>query len=445
MNLSKAKIFTFYFALVVVAVSHFVSCTREKSSYIELTFWAMGAEGEHVQKLMPAFNAEYPNITISIQSIPWSAAHEKLLTAYAGNTMPDIWQLGNTWIPEFQAIDALAPLDSLIARSEIISPKNYFEGIWNTNIIAGVTFGIPWYVDTRLLFYRSDILAEAGYSHPPRTWDQWLDVSRRITQLSPDKEQYAIFLSTILDDWYVPVILIMNNGGRLLKENNCYAAFNDPKTVAALEYYLTFFRENLAIRTMSKVANIYQGFADNYFAMMITGPWNVNEIRKRHPELNGKWSTAMTPASVHQNSTAGGSSLVISKNTKHPVAAFKFIEFMSRAETQLEFFRITRDLPAVEKAWESPEMQSDQKIQAFYKQFKHVVPTPKIAEWEQIAVKLQEHLEQVIFNVRTLDETIPRLNADVDKILEKRRWLIENGLLQTSNVRSKTADDRREK
>ncbi len=429
MNLSKAKIFTFYFALVVVASSVFVSCTREKSSHIELTFWAMGAEGEHVQKLMPAFNAEHPDITITIQSIPWSAAHEKLLTAYAGNTMPDIWQLGNTWIPEFQAIDALANLDSLIAHSDIISPHNYFEGIWNTNIIAGINYGIPWYVDTRLLFYRSDILTEAGYSHPPRTWGQWLDVSRKITQLPPNKEQYAVFLSTILDDWYVPVILIINNGGRLLKDNNCHAAFDDPKTIAALEYYLTFFEENLAIRTMSKVSNLYQGFAEGFFAMMITGPWNVREIRTRQPELEGKWDTALIPGRQYQNSTAGGSSLVISKNTKHPEAAFKFIEFMSRSEIQLKFFRITRDLPAVEKAWESPEMQSDQQIQAFYDQLKQVVPTPKIAEWEQIAVKLQEHLEQVIFNVRTLDETIPQLNAEVDKILEKRQWLIENGLL----------------
>ena len=148
MSLSKTRSFAFCCALALVVIFHFISCTDPKSSRIELTFWAMGAEGEHVQKLMPAFSREHPGIHIDIQSIPWSAAHEKLLTAYAGNTMPDIWQLGNTWIPEFQAIDALAPLDSLIARSEIISPKKYFEGIWNTNVIAGVTYGIPWYVDT---------------------------------------------------------------------------------------------------------------------------------------------------------------------------------------------------------------------------------------------------------------------------------------------------------
>jgi multiple sugar transport system substrate-binding protein len=49
---------------------------------------------------MPEFERRYPEIQVKVQQIPWSAAHEKLLTAYAGDAMPDVFQLGNTWIPE---------------------------------------------------------------------------------------------------------------------------------------------------------------------------------------------------------------------------------------------------------------------------------------------------------------------------------------------------------
>ncbi len=113
----------------------------------------MGAEGEYIGRLIPEFEARNPDIQVKVQSITWSAAHEKLLTAFAGQSTPDICQLGNTWIPEFQAIDALLALDSLIAQSKIIKKDGYFEGIWNTNAIDKKVFGIPWYADTRLLFF----------------------------------------------------------------------------------------------------------------------------------------------------------------------------------------------------------------------------------------------------------------------------------------------------
>src|SRR5258707_6216870 len=83
----------------------------------EIVFWAMGAEGENVQKLIPEFERRNPGISVRVQSIPWTAAHEKLLTAYAGNSTPDVAQLGNTWIPEFTLLGALENLDTRIAAS----------------------------------------------------------------------------------------------------------------------------------------------------------------------------------------------------------------------------------------------------------------------------------------------------------------------------------------
>ncbi len=62
--------------------------------------------------------------------------------------------------------------------------------------------------------------------------------------------------------------------------------------------------------------------------------------------------------------------------------------------------------------------------------FQDVVPTPKIAEWEQIAVKIQEHLETVILGGKNLETAVRNLNRDTDKILEKRRWLIQQKQIQ---------------
>lgn len=136
-------------------------------------FWAMGREGEIVAELIPDFERSHPDIHIELQQLPWTAAHEKLLTAFAGDALPDICQLGNTWVPEFSALAALEPLDPFVATSKSIAADDYFSGIWDTNIIAGQLLGIPWYADTRLLFYRKDMLAEAGFTAPPTDWDEW--------------------------------------------------------------------------------------------------------------------------------------------------------------------------------------------------------------------------------------------------------------------------------
>ncbi len=409
------------------------SCHKPNRSQTEITFWAMGAEGENVGRLLPQFESTHLQIKIKLQTIPWASAHEKLLTAVAGQSTPDICQLGNTWISEFQAIGVLLPLDSLIRQSQVIKPAAYFEGIWHTNQIGSRIYGVPWYVDTRLLFYRKDVLAQLGYTQPPQTWDEWLTIARKIKlQFKKDEKKFSVFFSLIFNDWPVPVILIMANGGRLLKDNDCRAAFDDPATVAALQFYLQFFAENLAPKNMTEVSNIFQGFSTEFFSMFITGPWNVSEMRKRLPELNGRWGTTVMPLQKNRHSVAGGSSLIIFNNSKAPTAAWQFIEFLSTATTQTEFFRLTKDLPAVREAWQAPELREDQEIRAFYEQLENVESTPKIAEWEQVAVKIQAYLEQVVFGKMTLAEAIPKLNRDVNQILAKRRWLLSRHLLDSN-------------
>jgi multiple sugar transport system substrate-binding protein len=106
-----------------------------------LTFWAMGQEGEKVGKLLAPFLAAHPDIHLTIQAIPWGAAHDKLLTAYAGHATPDVCQLGNTWVSEFRAMDALAGLDERIDGSESVDRQDYFPGIWQANVLDGQVFG----------------------------------------------------------------------------------------------------------------------------------------------------------------------------------------------------------------------------------------------------------------------------------------------------------------
>ena len=157
-------------------------CSAGRAGRDALEVWALGREGEIVQRMIPGFERRNPGLHVRVQQIPWSAAHEKLLTAYVGEAMPDVFQIGNTWIPEFVALDAIEPVDERVRRSTAVSFGDYFAGIVDTSVIEGATYGLPWYVDTRLLFYRSDLLAAVGYAAPPRTWAAWIDAMTRVKQ-----------------------------------------------------------------------------------------------------------------------------------------------------------------------------------------------------------------------------------------------------------------------
>ncbi|MEX2190377.1 MAG: sugar ABC transporter substrate-binding protein [Bacteroidota bacterium] len=413
---------------ILLLVMTALSCEHSADRSVTVVFWAMGNEGEYVQKLLPRFEQENPGIKVKVQQIPWTAAHEKLLTAFAGNSLPDVCQLGNTWVPEFSMLNALEDLDPWIERSDAIKPGNYFTGIWETNVIDESTFGIPWYVDTRLLYYRKDLFERAGYTRPPKTWSEWHDLSVKIKHLAGENN-YAVFLPT--NEWAPFVAVGLQSGSTLLKENNQYGDFSGPEFTRAFEFLMTFYKEGLAPIGVTHVTSIYQGMAEGFFSMYITGPWNIGEFRRRFPEhLKDQWMTAPLPGPVEDHpgvSLAGGSSLVLFRSSDMKAEAWKLIEYLSNVEQQVEFYGITGDLPAVREAWNDTTLSRNKYVRAFYAQLEYVVPTPKVPEWEQIAMKVQQYAESASRGRLSVKDALAALDRDVDGILEKRRWVMARG------------------
>src|SRR5438093_539254 len=276
----------------------------------------------------PASERRHPTLRVRVQQVPWSAAHEKLITAYVGGAMPDVFQAGNTWLPELATLDALEPLDDRIASSPAFVRGDYFPGILDTNVIDGVTYGVPWYVDTRVLFYRRDLLAAAGHPDPPRTWAAWSDAMARV-KAHAGPERYAILLP--LREWQPPVILALQLGPGLLRDGDRYGDFRSPAFRRAFDFYLDLFRRGLAPGTgEAAVANVYQDFAAGFFALYMSGPWNIGEFRQRLPPgMDGHWATAPLPApdgGYPGVSLAGGASLAVFRRSPRQDAAWQLIE-----------------------------------------------------------------------------------------------------------------------
>ena len=132
----------------------------------DITVWAMGTEGDNLGVLADAFMEEFPDVSVEVTAVPWDAAHDRLVTAIAGGDVPDVSMIGTTWMGEFATMGGLEP------TPDSIDPAQFFEGAWNTTVVDGMSYGVPWYVETRLVYYRTDLAEEGGFNQAPATWEE---------------------------------------------------------------------------------------------------------------------------------------------------------------------------------------------------------------------------------------------------------------------------------
>ncbi|RRN80292.1 extracellular solute-binding protein [Pseudoxanthomonas sp. SGD-10] len=392
-------------------------------------FWAMGREAEVVSVLVEEFERE-SGIEVEIQQIPWTAAHEKLLTAFAADAMPDVCQLGNTWIPEFAQLGALQPLQARVDASASIEPADYFPGIWDTAVVDGQLVGVPWYVDTRLLFYRKDLLREAGVGQLPRTWAEWEQAMAAVKRhLGPGR--HAILMP--LNEFEQQLSLALQQDDPLLRDDDTRGNFSSPGFRRALAFYANVFEQGWAPKVSeTQISNVWDEFFRGSYAFYLSGPWNIREFRRRQPpQLEGQWGTMPLPGPHGPGAgIAGGTSLVLFRGSPRSEQAWKLVEFLSRPDIQQRFHALIGDLPPRRSAWEHPGLAGDPLAAAFRDQLERAKPAPKVLEWERIAQEMRLVTERVVRGGLAQDAAARELDARVDGILAKRRWIHERAAAQ---------------
>ena len=413
--------------LVITAMLTFgVACTRETDDREVVTFWAMGYEGEVVAQLIPEFERQNPDIRVDLQQLPWLSAHEKLLTAFAGESLPDVSPIGNTWIPEFAALDALEPLDDEIAATPDFDVPDYFPGVWDSGLVEGKIYAVPWYVETRLPFYRTDLLAKAGIATPPRSWEEWRKAMQAVKrEVGP--ERYAILLP--LNEFEPLLSLAIQEPDPLLRDGGRYGNFRSAGFKHALGFYKEIFDQKLApVVTNNQISNVWDEFGKGFYSYYISGPWNIAKFKERLPAAQqDDWMTMPLPGPNGPGaSLANGTSFVVFRQSRHKAAAWKLIHYLSLPQTQARFHELTGDLPPRRSPWQTPALANDPHAKAFREQLERAVPTPKVPEWERIAQEMRIIGEEVANGRMTVDQAAEEMDRRADRFLEKRRWMLDH-------------------
>lgn len=354
-----------------------------------LTVWAMGAEGEALPQLTSKFEADNPGVKVNVTAVPWSSAYDKFKAAIAANQVPDLAQVGTTWMGEFVAAGALD------ATPSNIDGGSFFKGAQETTVVDGTSYAVPWYVETRLVYYRTDIAQQAGVTTPPTDWDGLKAMAKAMKEKGG--AEWGISLQPGQQgSWQTVLPFVWSNGGEVTSSDGKAWTWDDPKNAEALAYYQSFFTEGLANKAPAE-GTTEADFVSGKVPMFISGPWMMAAVEKAGggDAFKDKYDVMVMPKKVTNTSFIGGSNLAVFKGTQNRDAAWKLAEFLTREQTQLEWYKLTTDLPSVQSAWDDASLTGDSKLAKFGTQLETAKAPPSIPTWEQVSAKFDAQVEQV--------------------------------------------------
>ncbi|RVT59198.1 extracellular solute-binding protein [Niallia taxi] len=410
----KKKWFIFGMA-ALLALGLLAGCSQKSSSSDSnvLTVWGMGDEVKQLPKMAEEFTKE-TGIEVNIQSIPWASAHDKLLTAVASKKGPDVLQMGTTWMPEFQAAGALADMGDYIDKYPNLKPDNFFEGSVETTQFDSKYYGIPWAAETRVLFYRTDILEAVGYKEAPKTWEELRDAAKKLSERG--ENMYG--LNVDAKEQTLGFMFARQNGSALVSEGK--PLFNEKAFTEAVSYLNDFIEKGYAPK-QDLGMDVSQTFSgDAIVPMFISGPWMVKAVNDTVQGIEGKWATAVLPSGSDNNlSSLGGSNLTIFEHSKKKDEAAQFIDFMMKKENQLKWLELTNAMPTVKSAWEDDSLANDPLYKVFGQQMESSRSMPLLPKFEEIAQNYLKHFEQIYLGGKKVEQEMDAFTRETEELLNK--------------------------
>jgi len=371
-----------------------------------VTMWAMGAEGEALPAFVKTFEEANPGVKVDVTPVPWDAAYSKFQTAIAGGNTPDIAMVGSTWMADFGDAFQTVPTD--------VSTDGAFPGALASTKLGDRAAGVPWYVDTRVLYYRTDLAAEAGWKSAPSTWDE-------LKQMASDMKtkagaEYGIRFPGGNDSFQGTLWMPWSNGAQL--EDGSTWTLDTPQMTQAYQYYQGFFADGIANPAADRSAGAeVADFVSGATPMLIDGPFLIGQLEKLGGAgFSSKFATAVLPKKESSVSFSGGSNLVVFKDSQNAATAWRLAQWLTQPDTQSSWYAATGDLPAVQQAWRSDALSSQATLAAFGTQLETAQSVPATTTWVQVSAAGDAMLEKIRLGQITPADGLRDLQKTADSL-----------------------------
>jgi multiple sugar transport system substrate-binding protein len=370
----------------------------------KLTVWIMGDSSANFDSLVAPYEDE-SGIDVETVAVPWDSVDQKFTTAVASGKGPDLLQVGISKLRTFADTGALLPLDEdATSDYDNLADANFLAGVSGGALdVGGERVSVPWVADTRVLFYRSDILQEAGIAEPPATWDELRADAK--TLAGRGDGQYGYYIPQW--DSPLPVVMTWDQGGDIVDADG-NVDFDTPEFAKAVDLYTGLYADG-SVPTNSDFDQV-QGFTSGSTPMLISGPYLAAAIADAAPELEGKWSVTTVPSGTDNASLFAGSNMAVWGKSTNPDGALQLLDFLSDPATQLEWYGINGELPTTQAALTDESLNSDPLVAVYAEQLANSKVLPLVPNWDgETGKALLDALNAIVLTGADRDSTLETL------------------------------------
>ena len=382
-----------------------------------INFWhhysAQSAENETLMNvLIPKFEEEHPEYKVNAVSHEWADLHDKILISANSNTLPDVARLDIAWVPEFEAMDILVPLDQQMADFNEVA-STLLPSAMSTGMVNGSYYALALNTNTKILFYNAEAFENAGLA-APETIDDMLAAIAALSGTNENGQQVWGLNEPALAGWNI-LPYIWSMGGEITNEDYTQATgyLNSAETVAAVQMLADLYKNGQLTGFNSGDIPMTDGFGTGRYMMLLEGPWKTAEMAGAYPDF--KYGTPEMPAgSAGSISVLGGEDIAMF-STANKEGAWEFMKFMVSDFAQEEMAKVGQ-IPVNTTALESDTVKN-----ADYAPFLEAITTakarPPVAAWSDIDSELTTAVTDIIVNGADAQTTLDALAAKVDTLL----------------------------
>lgn len=387
----------------------------EAGGDVTITYWhAYSADSDEINQLedvvIPAFEAANEGITVNAVSVPYDDLHQKLITAVAGDELPDVVRADIIWVPQLAELGVLEPLDESMENFDEISSQVY-EGALGTAKWQDHYYGLPLSTNTIVQLYSPTLLDSLGLE-PATTMDEF----RANADTFKEAGIYG-YADSNLKGWNL-LPWIWSFGGDIVNDDVTQATgyINSEESVAAVQFLYDMYKDGEipTIITQSGATSTNDGFAQGEYGTILGGPWMFPILESSYPDLDV--ATALVPEGEGGSvSVVGGEDVVVTATSEQKDAAYKFVEYLVGEEAQTAMAEVGQFsvLTAL-----GDDMESINSYYAdFAEQLQSARPRPATPAWEEMDAALEARLQEAFLGDGDIQAAMDDLAAEFDTLL----------------------------
>lgn len=385
----------------------------------EITFWHAYSEGgPEVETLeetvIPAFEKANPGATVKPVTVQYDQLHQKLVTAAAGEALPDVVRSDIIWVPELADLGVLVPLDQAMPDFDELAGQTY-DGSLATNKWQDSYYGLPLTTNTKVMLYNEDALSSAGVEEPPATFDD-------LREAAPALAEEGTFVLAEADaaGWQV-LPYIWSNGGDITDEEITTADgyLNGEKSVEAIELLVDLHEAGGLPKLIlggGGGTNTFEGLAKGMYATIIDGPWAFPIIEGQFKDF--EMQTAPMPhGDGESTSVVGGENLVMTQASENKELAAAFVRHMLSEESQLAMAEAGQISVLKDLADEMVEIEPS--YEEYMTQLETARPRPPTPAWTKIDEIIRKQVQLAIRGDMSAQEAMDQAVEQIDPLLQR--------------------------